>query len=74
MQLTRSNPSVPLPSSTPRGEKQAEKHKYGIPGIVQRSVGTMGQRIVKTPNVTKQDPMKPSWDRPFPISSALAPV
>ena len=58
----------------PRGEKQAEKHKYGIPGIVQRSVGTMGQRRVKTPNVTKQDPMKPSWDGPFPIPSALAPV
>ena len=56
----------------PRGEKQAEKHKYGIPGIVQRSVGTMGQRRVKTPNVTKQDPMKPSWDGPFPIPSCFS--
>ena len=24
--------------------------------------------------VTKQDPMGPSWDRPSPISSALAPL
>lgn len=26
----------------------------------------MGQRIVKALNVTKQDPMRPPWDRPSP--------
>ena len=66
MQLMRSNPSAPLPSSTPRDEKQAEKYKYGISGIFQRSVGTMEQRIVKALNITKQDPMRPPWDRPSP--------